>query len=456
MLKTIFNPRAAIFAATILSISFFPAPRAVADAVILKNGERIDGKITSETDADVTIQYKVTASISDERVIKKAEVEKIEKTSPDVEAWAQFKDFKLGEDSMDPTAYTHYIGALNGFLTQYPQSPSVGAAKALLGAIEGEKKRMDAGEYKFDGKWLSKEEMKNERVQILGHSYLRQLKRFTAAGRLQDAIGVFEALEKQASGSAAFPEAVEITRRSLIALKQAAEANGKRLSNKAEEEKRTLEKLSGQQLSQTKRDLTYLRDTAEANVTALERSGVRWMPLSPSTEKSMSALSAKAGNELIRLNGVSTEVMKQSLAEAAKAKAASESGDLGAAATGYAKAAQLWAANELALRGVSATANASKAAAEKMEADKIAAADAIKLAAEAEANAKKAQLEAAMKAVPAPAPVAIVEDEPIKKETSFFSKPAAWIMMIIVLAFGALIAKVVRKFKDPSGNILDQ
>lgn len=427
-----------------------------ADAVVLKGGERIDGKILSETDAELTIQYKVTASISDERTIKKSEIEKIEKASPDIEAWAQFKDVKLGEDSMDPTTYTHQIAALNNFITQFPQSPSVPAAKTLLAAFEGEKKRMDAGEYKFDGKWLSKEELKVERVQVLGNSYLRQLKRLTAAGRLQDAMGVFEVLEKQVPGAAVFPEAVEITQRNLNTLKQAAEANQKRLFQKAREENGALEKLTEPQRTQSAKDLKYLRETTETNVAAIERSGVKWMPLSPATEKSMISLSNKAGNELVRLNGLPVDAMKQSLAETAKAKAAVANGDLAAAKDAYSKAGQLWLANELAIRGSAAAVTASKAASEKIAAEKLAVAEAAKVAEAAAAAAKKAKLEEGLQPVPAPAPVAVVEPEPVKEEPSFFSKPAAWVMLVIVLAFGALILKTVRKYRDPSRNILDQ
>ncbi len=456
MPSSLFFPRPTILAATILFGALFPASQARADAVVLKGGERIEGKILSETDTDVTIQYKVTASISDERVVKKTDVDKIEKAAPDIEAWAQFKDFKLGDDSMDPTAYTHYIGGLKGFLAQFPQSANAGPAKTLLDSLEAEKKRMDGGEYKLDGKWLTKQEVQKERIQILGNSYLRQIKRFAAAGRVQDAMSIFDVMEKQALGSTAYPEAVEIARRGLIALKQAAETNHKRLSDKANDDKQALDKLHEPQKSQVAHDLKYLRDTAEANVAALERSGVKWMPLSPATEKSMSALANKAGSELVRLNGLPLESMRQSLREAEKAKASAASGDLPAAEAGFAKASQLWAANDFAKRGMADIAEARKAETAKMAADKIAAAEAVKQAeADAEA-AKKRAIEATLKAPPTPEPAAAVAEEPPPPEASFFSKPAGWIMLVVLLAFGALIAKVIRKFRDPSGNILDQ
>ena len=55
--------------------------RVLADAVVLKGGERIEGKILSETDTEITIQYNVTASIKDDRTVKKTDVEKVEKAA---------------------------------------------------------------------------------------------------------------------------------------------------------------------------------------------------------------------------------------------------------------------------------------------------------------------------------------------------------------------------------------
>ena len=225
--------------------------RVLADTVILKGGERIEGKILSETDTEITIQYNVTASIKDDRMVKKTDVEKVEKAAPDIEAWGIVKDFKLGEDSLDPATYAHYLAALKGFAAQFPESANAAPAKVTIEAIEAEKKRVDAGEFKFDGKWLSKEEVQKERVQVLGNSYLRQLKKYAAAGRAQDAMVTFEQLEKVAVGSAAYPDAVEIARRTLIALKGASDAALARLKAQMDEEKRTLEKLNDFQKMQT-------------------------------------------------------------------------------------------------------------------------------------------------------------------------------------------------------------
>jgi hypothetical protein len=457
MLKLSTPFRAAFMRKAVLLGIFLPSTLLLADSLFLKGGERVDGKILSETDTELTIEYKVSASIKDERVIKKTDVEKVEKDSPDIEAWAAIKDFRLSEDSLDGPTYLHYISGLKGFVAQFPQSANAANAKTALDTIEAEKKRVDAGEFKFDGKWLSKEEVQKERTQILGGSYLRQMKRLAAAGRFQDAMGVFESLEKAAGGSAAFPDAVEIARRVAISLKQAADAGVLKVRAKTDEEKRTLEKLTEPQRSQTAKDLKYLRDQVEASVATIERSGAKWMPLSPATERSLTALAAKAGTEIVRLNGLPVENMRLSLKEVEKGKAAVAAKDLAAAEAAYGKAGQYWAANEQVQRGLALVVALRATDSAKMAADKLAAEAAAKTAAEAEAAAKKAADLAALKPAPTPEPaaVAVVEDEPVK-EPSFFSKPIGWIIIAVLLAFGGIIAKAIRKGRDPSGNILDQ
>src|SRR5260370_40266444 len=59
---------------------------AFADTVTLKSGEHLEGKITKETDKDITLEVKESAGVIDERGASKGEIEKIGKISPDVAA----------------------------------------------------------------------------------------------------------------------------------------------------------------------------------------------------------------------------------------------------------------------------------------------------------------------------------------------------------------------------------
>src|SRR6266540_1329159 len=131
---------------------------ALADSITLKNGEKIDGKITGETANDVTVEVKVSAGISDTRTIPKADIAKLDKEQPDTVAWQQLKNLKLGPNSLPAASYDQVINALNNFTTQFPTSPHAADAQKLAADFDAEKKRIASGEVKLNEKWLSKEE----------------------------------------------------------------------------------------------------------------------------------------------------------------------------------------------------------------------------------------------------------------------------------------------------------
>src|SRR4051794_3643113 len=105
------------------------AASSFADTVTLKSGEKVEGRITNESDTQLTMEVKVTSSIKDERVIKKADIAKIDKVQPDLEAWNNLKNLFLGEESLELADYQRSINLLNGFVTQFPQSPNAAEAK---------------------------------------------------------------------------------------------------------------------------------------------------------------------------------------------------------------------------------------------------------------------------------------------------------------------------------------
>src|SRR5215203_3575304 len=121
----------------------------LADTVTLKSGEKLDGRILSETDAELTIEVSITASIKDQRVVKKADVEKVDKVQPDLEAWARLKNISLGEESLEVSDYERAIAILNAFLTEFPQSANAAEAKKKIASLQEEQKRVEGGEMKL-------------------------------------------------------------------------------------------------------------------------------------------------------------------------------------------------------------------------------------------------------------------------------------------------------------------
>ena len=114
---------------------------AFADTVILANGEKIEGKVTAETDTEITIAAKVSAGITDERVIKKSEIATITKDAPDELAWQALKNLKPARNSLPLTSYDTAINPLKAFATEFPQSKYAADAQKAADAFAAEKPR---------------------------------------------------------------------------------------------------------------------------------------------------------------------------------------------------------------------------------------------------------------------------------------------------------------------------
>src|SRR5262245_50582763 len=82
------------------------------DTVVLKGGEKLEGKITEETATEVKMNVQVSASIVDERTIPRADIEKLEKTAADESAWAVLKAYQPGASSLPKEQYDRFIAPL--------------------------------------------------------------------------------------------------------------------------------------------------------------------------------------------------------------------------------------------------------------------------------------------------------------------------------------------------------
>jgi hypothetical protein len=105
---------------------------AIADTITLKSGENLEGKITKETDKDITVEVKISAGITDERVVPRSDIVNVEKASPDVLAYRAIAGYHLGVDSLALAQYDAPIEALRAFVRQYPNSTRLISVKTVL------------------------------------------------------------------------------------------------------------------------------------------------------------------------------------------------------------------------------------------------------------------------------------------------------------------------------------
>ena len=320
-----------------------------ADFLILKSGERVEGKIETETDKAVTIQVQVSASISDDRVIAKSDIVKVSKTAADDVTYQSLMNLQTGPNSLSSAQYTQIIAYLNAFLTKYPTSSHVTEIKGTVQGFEAEKKRVDAGEVKMNGDWLNREQARMQHVQVEGVFAFENMKSLHASGNFVGALDYFTQIEKVYVGTRTYPDAIELAKQTLVELKPLVEMAivNEKIS------KQNLEKGWSEAGAKDRKDMvdSYQRDQAQAEATAksAELSG-GWPPFRKDSEKCLKALDAKIGLEYTRLLGLQINSFRQSVALSDQATRQAASGQDPEAKAALKESLALWPANEAAKR----------------------------------------------------------------------------------------------------------
>lgn len=406
---------------------------ALADTVTLKSGEKIEGKILSETATEVTIEV-VSGGVVDERKVPKTDVASITKTTPDELAWQALKGITLNGNSF-PTVeqYDALSAPVKAFTTQFPESQYRSAAEQLIGDIEAEKARVAEGEVKLNGEWLSKDKVERERYQISGTIAYNYMQSQVARGDLIGAMNTFEVLEKQFDGSRGYVEAVAYARQILPTLKAQAAQRVAALPAENAERQRGVQANVGTDRAALQQELDTEKKQIEAALADAKKRGFKWPPFLRRSEEAMKEIVKLCDATTTRLGTLDLAKAGESIKLAEEARAEIEKKELESAGKKLNQAKQLWAKNELAIR---------------LTAEHAAAVNAAKaLAAEAPTETPKPTPKATPKATPVQvASTAAAEEE--KQSNPFLIIVAGIIVAALAFVGWSAYKKVVKKSNE--------
>lgn len=325
-----------------------PAGAARADTVTLVSGEKVEGVIKRETQAEVTMEVKVSAGITDERTMRRDEIAKIEKVPADELAYAEIRNIKPDpQRSYAPETYERILAALKNFQTKYPRSPHIADVQLDIDVFEKEKERVDAGEVKYLSQWLSKEEAERRLVQIQGLAQFGAMQAQAARNDIMGALLTFEQLENARSNTRAYPDAVDLARQLLPRLLQEVKSRARTLAYQDTEFQKEVSMVS----EPRKSELTdaYRREQAQFDAAiAAAKSSSKWPPLMVRSAKSLDAVQKTAEAEIGRLATVNTQKMRDSIILVDQARTAIGLNDLKEADSLLQRAVSLWSQNEAA------------------------------------------------------------------------------------------------------------
>ncbi len=313
----------------------------LADTVVLKSGEKLEGKITAETETDLTIEIK-DGGVIDERVLSKADVQSVQKEAADEAAWAALKNLKLGDNSLPADRYDSFLGPLRAFVSTHPQSKYKAEAEKLIAEFSAEQKRVADGERKLAGKWLTKEEVQQESYQINGAIAFNYLREQAARNDVTGALNTFDALEKQFPNSRGYLDAVEFVKPLLSRLKAQADARLAALPGEIAEQKKGLEMSTPAKRVEYQAELDRVKNADAAALEAAKRQQQKWLPFLGRSEAAMKEISALAASEAARLAALDLAKPRQAVTFAEQVRAALAKKDVEAADAALKKAKESW------------------------------------------------------------------------------------------------------------------
>jgi hypothetical protein len=297
----------------ILILALVCAIRAQADSVTLNSGDIIKGTIKSETPTQVTIEIPLSASITDERIIDRADIKKIDKVQPDEIEYRQLILVQPSNElSYSSQAYSDILASLNAFQAKYPNSSYLPEVKKLAAAFREEKMRVDAGEFKYRGEWLTRDEAARRAIQIMAIQVFSRMQQQAAAGDLVGAMQTFDIIDHRYATTRIYPSAVTLAQQVLANLQQD-------LAIRLEQAKADQAQLKKTIAMTPEPDKTRLiaaakaqDERAKAAVESTLKSGEKWVPLIPLNELSITTLKNTATTEAQRLASVPVAQMLES------------------------------------------------------------------------------------------------------------------------------------------------
>lgn len=321
-----------------LSLFFLLASLCRADWIELQDGSRMEGEIISVTPETVVIEVQATPTIREQQSVPRANVVKIQRATMDDIAFADIEKIKVPATADDPAVMEALLAQVQPFISQYAYSKHISAARQLAKQLETDRDRLRAGEVKIDGEWFAADSAGGKGSDLGAKLELSKMKQ---AADPVVSLTAFEALEKQFASSSAYPEAVELARQMIAALRTAITRVRGELAVIERERAEGLQLASVDRRQVMEKAIAQEKAAIEAKITRVKQSGRKWTPVLPDA-KLLDELTKLADAEEQRLAKIDVAAMKAAVAAADEAKKQILSGQLAEAAASLARAEQLW------------------------------------------------------------------------------------------------------------------
>ena len=129
----------------------------IADSIKLKDGTVLEGTILEETPDSIKIEYNLTKSIKDIKIVKRSDTLEISKEAEDEKALKKLTTILPTADLITIEGYDELLnGHLADFIRDFPSSNLKSKVQDIIDELQKEKKLVESGNIKLNGKYYRK------------------------------------------------------------------------------------------------------------------------------------------------------------------------------------------------------------------------------------------------------------------------------------------------------------
>ncbi len=146
------------------------------DEITLNSGEIVKGRLedSRETTTEIQIDVSTMKGVSDFKAILKSDIASIKKSDG---AEDPATKLEIPQESIEAKWYEEQIEkVLKPWVVKYPQSPLLPSVQEKLNTLTTELARVKAGDVKMSGKWYTRTEFEEVRIDVDALKFLDQVK----------------------------------------------------------------------------------------------------------------------------------------------------------------------------------------------------------------------------------------------------------------------------------------
>jgi len=319
IMTTIKSSRIRMGLATFLAAMLLPLLSGHGDTVTLKDGSKLEGKITYEADDFIKIELSRSGSIKETKLLNRSDIQTIAKTQPDVQDLEKIKQNLPTRSLMTSSDYQDLITTgPEAFLKAHPDSLLSGEVKKILEELKAEKAKIDRGAIKLEGEWISPEKQQNFPTLVKSQIRLFTMKQKAAEHNHTGALRDFQVIEEQFVGTPAYPEAIKISLAILPTYGQLLTRQLKDvefLNNKREAD---IKLLPPESQARTQAAYEKEQERFKALADQEKNSGIKWRSVNRRNKESIAPMIDTVRQELDRLGKIDTGKLAEQAAQLVK------------------------------------------------------------------------------------------------------------------------------------------